>query len=281
MSNIVIVEQMDTAGAVVWWSLEGGCSHAKLGSCLAQEGIKVQLPDLPSAEVALRRAVTEQRTKRTLVRPLKGKKGWAIVDETEHDDDLHYNVDLHVSLDRVGRLKFEPAGEFEAFELPIREAFNRYFDQLTADDVSAWLVQTAEHFGAIRLKPNGGLYFIPRGQVPAWRAITIALETASGHKCYSVPAMRTSDVIDAVHDAISSDVDAYVADLESSIADADLGKIALENRARVCTDMLKRVHMYEESLQVKLSSLTDKVQEMQLSISAAILSATAEEQEKS
>ena len=81
--QLVIVNTVETAGAVSYWRVASTTDLTALAAAWKKHGLaEDQLPTPPKDEVALGRAVNSLTEKRRLVRPLARRGAWAIVDET-------------------------------------------------------------------------------------------------------------------------------------------------------------------------------------------------------
>ncbi len=91
--NFVNVSDLDlkSAGATIWWKLRETTTRYALETQLHSLGIpdaQWLIPAEPTPERRLRRAIKGLREYRRLIRPLKGKKGWALVSEKATEESL-------------------------------------------------------------------------------------------------------------------------------------------------------------------------------------------------
>lgn len=231
-SNFIAVDSdaAREAGAIVHFRCMATDS-APLEQRVKEGGLDAgKLPDLPSAEVALHRAVDEQKAKRRLVRPVEGG-GWAIVDE--HLDDAGkpkaYSLQIVVRRDPDNGLLFEPSehplcGEISASYVRHRAAY-------AATDISMWLVRLCERHDGVSPRDRGGFYFIPKQRLDAFRTWAAAVHAASGSRVFFIPAMKSDEAIEAILDAITREAEGEAESMEQALndhADALSAQAAIE-----------------------------------------------------
>ncbi len=284
----VTPESVATAGAISYWRLSGPVSLEQLAAAWGRMNLDgTLLPKPPADEVALGRAVREQACKRRLVRPLARRGAWAIVDETvSQDGTLDYAVMLsvtwHQHMVQFGR----PAvytRQADDIETAIRTDFERHRGELAPEDISAWLIKLADSNNAVTLRDTGGIYFVPRTSMPFWRSVVDALESVSAHRVFKIPAMKNSEAIDAITEAVTAEAtrlyDTMMAELERT-GDERLGTRALATRASECQAMLGKVQSYEQLLGVLMPRIVGHIEELSASVAAAALLASADATER-
>jgi hypothetical protein len=267
---------------------------APLEHHVTQTGLDAgKLPDLPSAEVALHRAVDEQRAKRRLVRPVEGG-GWAIVDE--HLDDsgkpASYALQIVVRRDADNRLMFEPAEH--PLEAEIGAAYTRHKASYAATDISAWLVRLAEQHDAVSPRDRGGFYFVPRQTLESFRKWSRAVHAASGSRVFFIPAMKSDEAIEAILDAITREAESAAEGMEEALNDhADalaqqaaieegtatatsplppaMGKRAIGSKLRSLTKLGGKLSTYEELLDCRLDTIRERLERVRAGLTVASL----------
>lgn len=271
---VAVTESMETAGAIVWWRLSGSTDGYALRKAWDEAGLPEELvPELPSAEKALRRAVMEQRERRRLVRPLEGTKGWAIVDESATGEDLDYSIAIRVTVNKIGHADVEPAGATGADEIKV--AYNRHLEQLAQTDISTWLVGLAARVRAVALRDTGGVYFIPREQLALWRLMAGALSAASDHRVFEVPALKSDEAVEAVLDAVAREAEAAAQVMEEELEKESLGERALRTRTERCGAIEEKLQTYEKLLGTSLDALHDRLESLRANLAVAALAVMA------
>lgn len=284
---IVTPESNETAGCISYWRLSGPLSLTVLRAAWEAAGLDSQLlPESPEPEVALRRAVVEQQARRRLVRPLAKRGAWVIKDEAVTGDgsDTSYETVARIHFDSgawYGRVPVRiekaeaPDAVFDKVDGAIREAYTRHRAELQPEDVSAWLVKLAKGQAAVSLRDAGGIYFVPRPAMEFWRRAVAVIESVStAHHVFRIPALRNSEAIDAILDAITIEAEAEAEAIEADLTaegDAALGERALATRGRRCAAVLDKVGAYEGLLGVKLETIRERIARLQADLTAAAL----------
>ena len=288
--NLMVVENVDTAGAITYWRLSGEVSLSKLGLAWTRAGLDGKfLPETPSDEVALRRALGAIQSKRRLVRPLARRGVWAIVDEwvDNQTQDLDHRTLVRVKITKSAggheTIEVEKVNAdwatYNALHDAIHAEFQRHKGVLAHQDISSWLVKLADKANAVSLRDMGGVYFVPRNKVGFWTTIADVLAQVD-QKVFRIPAMSNSEAVEAILDAITAEAQREAEALEADLlkdGDDALGARALRGRANRCDAVKAKVESYERFLNVKLDDIRAKLDGLRANLSAAALAATATE----
>ena len=279
---IAVTEDISTAGAIVWWKLSGSMSADRLREEWVAAGLEpARMPSTPTPQVAMRRAVAEQREARRLVRSLERGKGYAIVDETAKGNELDYEVGLRIKLDQVGRLVFETDRGWDSavrkVQEEIRDAFTRHQNEMSSYDMSEWLVSVMARLDGVSLREAGGVYFVPAHQVAAWGTMRRAIGAASDtNKLYEVPALKSTDAIEAVLDAISDEARREADQMERELEENGMGARAIETRIARCEGVTSKVQRYEGLLGRRLEDLQGRLEALRANLTVAMVKANQE-----
>jgi BMFP domain-containing protein YqiC len=287
-TDFTITADLKIAGAVSYWRLSGGTPLGALRGAWVEQGLDTTLlPEPPSDETVLRRALNEVASKRRLVRPLKTRGSFLVVDEIPVGEDrLDWQPVMQVEMSDGGSPSFHGMGGGDYYELrdKIRDDFSRLRGELSPADVSAWLVKLAEQVTSTSLRDSGGVYFVPKDGMDFWRKAAVAIQSASAHRIYKIPAVRNEECVEAVLDAVVvetiNEMDALTRELQDD--DADMGTRALRTRAGRLSMLETKVNAYEAMLHVKgesgasevkakLDNLRERLGGLQGMVTAAIL----------
>lgn len=267
---VALDEALPTAGAIVYWRLSGDVDPAELGHVWRRAGLDpAWLPLPPQPKVALSRVMREQAGRRTMARPLEARAGHALVDERATGTDLSYSVGLVVRLDEVHRIVCDPPDHKLAPVL--RAAYDRALELCTASDIGSWLADIVRRLDGLAMRDHGGIYYIPPAQVDTWRAVVGCLRTVSAHHVFEVPAMRSSEAVAAVLDALDQEATAEVEKAAADLESGELGERALESRARKLAALEAKMQRYEALLGGGLEALRLRLVAVQGNIVAAAL----------
>lgn len=282
INNIVATEGSEHAGALVAWRLHGDVNCDRFIEQMEQIGLpSSKLPDMPTPEQAIARALGEIQNRRRRVVPLKKRGAWAVCRLDASETDVDFGVECTVRLDQVGRPVCEPA--YHPAVPEIKAEFNNALETLSTTDISGWLVSMVRAQGGLSVLAQGGLYFLPRGAgLDMWRAIAAAVGGCSEHTVYEIPAMHTQSVVNMVLDGLVDEVTKTTAAIESDLMadDNSLGARALRTRMQTCDALVERVAKFEGVLGVKLSNMQDQLVSLRAMVVAAKLTAEAAESSK-
>lgn len=268
-------------GSIAFWSLsKEPITLPRLVEALLKEGSPATPPESPSALVALHRAM--QVTSKTLKLDLHGRERgkWALVGKasTELSPDgsskLAYPVEATAELSDAGTL-ISTGGD--RFQLLLQQEFDAAKSQISSQDIGAWLCRKLSALDAVALRPSGGFYFLPQPVVFKWEKIVRALKQCSKHCIYSIPALKSSDAVEAILAAITSDTQQACDKISAEIP--TVGKRALESRQVETTALLERAAKYEELLGMQLTGLRKAVEETRCAVAAAMLTAGNSDEE--
>lgn len=270
--GVVAVVDQQATGAIVWWRLSGDVDVDVFQKAWLDAGLmKELLPEPPTPNTALGRAIREMAERRRLVRSLKGHKGWGVVDETATEDTLDYQMQVKASIEKNGALKVEPEGHKLADEIKVK--FSSYSHTYTITDTSALLCSTVKMLKAVPLRDTGGVYFIPRDQIPELRKVVTAIKSVSDHRVFEVPALKSDEAIEAILAALIAEADSETSAMETEFDTAELGGRALRTRAGKAEALLAKVKEYETLLGKNLTAVTERVVGLKDALVTAALAA--------
>lgn len=275
---IAVSGDVKTAGASVWWRLSGAFARGALAFHLEEAGLDSEewLPPEPSPERNFGRAVRALYKDVTHnIETLKGG-GYAIIKKTKSETDVTHETDFAVKLENkiVTAVEYAPVDAL----LAITEEMIHFSNVVIADDVSAWLIRSAERLGAVSLRDRGGIYFIPNHALETWTKLTSALVAASNgaHTVYSMTTLHEDNAVEAVLDALSIEATEFFSKCEEKLEKGTIGgKRAIKNRMVDSEKLLEKIRSYENLLGRKLETLTEHLADVELELSAALLAAEA------
>lgn len=275
------VTDLKTAGAIIWWRLAGDTSIANLRTQWENQNLPVdQLPEVPSPQAALTRAAGSLATKHRLVRPLPSGRGWALVDEhTTETKSLEYQEVAHLTLGPEGKVKLEQKGPgiTSVDNLKLHAAFEEAQRTLTVNDVSAWLSKLVKPMlQAVSLRDTGGVYFVPADFMSTFHAMSKAIQGATTHRIFEVPALKSTDAIDAILSAVMREADTECGAMETELDVGQLKVRALGSRVTRCASLLVKVETYENLLGVGMAHVKERIESLRAGVVAAQLAIAAE-----
>jgi|688.fasta_scaffold174618_2 hypothetical protein len=286
MTNYIAVNDFSgNAGATVWWSLSGNVTAVTLRDAWARHGLdaRIPLPDLPSPEQRLGRAVETVKDAHTIVRPVRRSGHWAIVSEsvagTGDAATLQHSHELSVLI-RPGRTEVE-CSEITPKTERILASYAAQEGWYHRDDLSLWLAEVIKRLHGTRLRPRGAPYYLLPDRVQTWRDMTAAFADAKVGTLYTLPTLAGDEAVSAVLDALTRDVADESDDLLASTELDGNGKRrqgvrALRARVQDCDSLLSRLASYEGLLGGALDAVRQRVVSVQDKVLAAAFAAEAE-----
>lgn len=276
----------DSAGLITWWELTGLVDLEDLRDTWVAEGLpEALLPKPPSLTLALIRAAQDAcETKRHLVRPLKSRGHWELTMETVVGDASGERLEHRALVQGFARKD----GDVETPVVRVMDpdAGPRYRDRilgrtefyrhaLTPTDVSTWLLEVlaTPMFHAIGLRARGGFYFIPRGDaVRNWETVGRVLHAVSAHRVSQIPALQTSEAVEAILTAVRREAEGEMRDLETYLA-GETSTRGLNAAARRATAVQEKLGRYVTLLGAELPDLDQRGQALIGAVTAAKLMA--------
>jgi hypothetical protein len=158
------------------------------------------------------------------------------------------------------------------------ESYNEHLGQLRSAQVSSALVALLDDLGGTRLRPTGGVYWLPEAKVETWAEIGQVIERA-GHgvvnAIYLIRHDLDADAVRAVRDAIVAEVSAEAARISQEVNAGGLGERALEHRKEQARGLRSKIELYEELLDCGLEALRRTVDDTEQTVATAALMASA------
>lgn len=272
-------------GRIVWWSLEGDVTRASLVAALAAVQSAAVPPDEPSAVVAVHRAAEAvARGHKGSARQVRRGK-WAIcnkavaVDGDANAGTAKLTADVTALAEVTGENLTTEGDAVVASE--IRAAFDAAKAALAPTDIGGWLCDKLEGLGAVPLRDRGGVYFLPVDTVAKFDKVNAAIKACSQHKVHVVPAMRSTDAVDAVLSAIESDTLAACEAISEEVREGKLGPRGLGSREAKAAELLARAARYEKLLGVRLDGLRAAVAEVEGAVATARIALASDREEGS
>jgi hypothetical protein len=286
---VITPEAVETAGCVTYWRVSGDVNIDAFTKAWIDAGLDAKfLRKAPEPATALRRAVLgladrkavgETKEIRTLVRPQQEPHSWAVVTEVvEKGEAPRYSTQVIVSF-VDGHPQFETLthSEEDASNISARVllAYNSQQGSFATEDITGWLVKLARLQGAITLRESGGVYFIPRPSMDFWTKAADVVEAVSGkgHQVFRIPAMKNSEAVAAIVDAIQAEAAKVAETMEEELlatGDDQLGKRAVKTRQTDVEALLGKLADYETLLGLQLD-VRARVEALQANLAAAAM----------
>jgi hypothetical protein len=272
----MVESHIDVGGAVVFWSLSEWTSRERLKEGLEAAGLVAFVPEPRQPATALRDALEEVLGgPRVLVRPLRSRDGFAVVEEDRGEHGNHYHQRLGARVEEDGALSFTP--EDERAEA-VSAAYERQRGLLRAARVSGALVGILETLGGTRLRPGGSVYWLPPHRLDDWQQAARAVEVSGEGRANAVYVLRhrmDADAVRVVRDAVVAEVQAEATRIHDEVMTGELGGRGLQTRRARAAQLREKINLYEHLLDVGLEGLRAAVDQADQAAAAAVLLASA------
>lgn len=268
-------DRMPVGGSVIWWRLAKSTRLETLASGFKAQGLENYIPEPRTAMSCLRAALTDRyevedkKTERLVVRSVP--KGFVVVKETPKDakragDDWGEVVaTVQLSEDEQDVLLDPWDHDIHA---QIVAAMTEAKKWLSSGAVGGALVKIIEVWG-LSLRPNGGVYWLPKDMVSCWDAVTNVVVTASAktdgagkdvdpNRVFKLNVEADTDMVEAIGDILTNEVEVELSRIEYELQSGNLGQRAIETREARAQHLLNKVAKYEASFQKKLTGLQEQ-----------------------
>jgi hypothetical protein len=261
-------------GVVVWWKFADSVSRATLKTALALHGLAESrlIGDNDSTASLLGRAMQSFTSQHVLCRTLKHGKRWALVNEAviTEEDDFAFSRQLAAGVDAAGQLDFNPADH--AMIPEIKATIEKFRGLATRWDLMVAANRMVELCAGVALRPNGGIYYIPKAHEALWASFSAAIAGADAGTCYAMPVMRSDTAVEAVLDALTDEMAVTAAEIAARLAEGNLTTRGIRGQQRAIEAATAKLSAHTSLLNGKLTRLMAKLEELQSSAVVAMLS---------
>jgi hypothetical protein len=242
-------------GVLTYWNTDD-CDRGRLELELDGYGLKDKLP-AQRRNISLLRDALDSFTRenmqsvgvtdRMLISPLED--GVSIVNVKKGRTENEFTTLISGWVDEVGVVTTNP----QSWQPSIYNRFIHLRDVITGPQVTNCMVRIVDGWNGLRLRENGGLYWLNAHYFEQWREICQAVERSTlpnkQANFFFINHPIDEHVVEAMHDAIKREIEAETRKIMDELNEDDdekkLGVRALETR---------RAHA--EHLRAKLKSLT-------------------------
>lgn len=259
------VSELKIGGAVVFWTPPTWTDRAKLYDRLIPYNLQSLTPPQRGSPACLRTALEEYYpSSRHRVEATRKRTHFEVLEITRGQEENEYAPVLKASV-----ADYEDGGRGittgpwdQDRQDAIVKLFNQSLGLLSAPQVTQMLVAYVESLGGTRIRPNGGIYWLPAQRVAEYELVGKLVEASAhnGHgACYTIRHQMDEGAVRAVRDAIVAEVGTASKRLHEEILSGDLGERALSNRRDEANAIRDKIRLYEELLSVGLGHLRESV----------------------
>ncbi len=289
-------DRIPIGGACTWWKAAKSTSIAEAERQLDRLGLSQFTPKARTDQSCLRAAMeavyspADPKVEKYVFRPVKnGRTGFAVVSESpkeeKHAGDDWGRVVATAGFTEDGKLEVDPF-DYDLFER-IKEEMAGAKQWATASAVTASLVALVTGpCDGTTLREAGGNYWVPKHRLELWKEVREAFRQASAEKdregkqvapteVFILHALADDEMVIAVSDALTSEVQAELAAIEADVAAGNLKETACLNRLRRTSDLEGKVKLYEGLFESPLTQLREAVQRASVAVAQATIQASA------
>ena len=261
--------RMRMGGAVCFWRIVRQVLRERLAEELERLGFGKYVPEPRKPSACLKEALAEvfptPKGQKQVIRPLKNGdgKGFAVVRENPDGEarvgSAWGEVVATALIDEEnGTVSLEPYDSEKATQL--REAMAEAQRWLTTASVGGMLVNLVDRCDGLCLRDGGGMYWVREDWLETWRNVRAAVESApvrgeGNNSVYALTVLPDEEMIRAVGDALTAEVDAQIAAIEAEIAEGNLGEAACDARVKRAGALDRKVKRYEAAFDKPLEAL--------------------------
>lgn len=262
-------------GAIAFWNTKS-TPRVRVQAAAEQAGIERFVPREPAPTSVLRDAMLEAarrlcgriRRQPFIVRQLADSNAFEVrqvIPDVEQND---YRFCFSASIDESWRIDVLRIGSgmplWSAIDDDIRRTVAERRTYLPASVVTDVMVRGLRWWGATRLKEDGGVWFLPGGCIPKYRAFASAIHgNGDGPRfcCTTFEIASDPDTIGHVLDSLRSEITAGVDEIMADVLGTDGGMQDRSRRLRIdrANAYLTKVRQYEALTGQTLSDLVGAV----------------------
>lgn len=258
-------------------------SQTKLLAAWTDAGIGDKLAPSSATELAiLKTALGSVSSMRRLIRPLPNRRGYGIVSEhATGERELGHRFELAVWVEGDGAggrtLVIEPASH--PLAATVRAAWAEA-DAYPRERLSSWFSQKIiPALAGVPVKPMGGVWWISPAGVPMLETIDGAIRTAGAGKIYAAPAVTDAgSLVESILDGIAAETAEAAKKADALMEDAEITSRGLRGGISRLSEFAARLQTWGETLDVPLTAMRSRIEEVQATLVLAEGRAVAAEE---
>ncbi len=275
---------ISVGGDVVFWTLSQWYSRSALAAELDLIGLAGIAPSPRPIVQCLRAALAATfRGRKFDVKPLKDKSALEVV-RIDHVDESHNSYTQVLSARITEDDQGNPRIVLDPYETnvaqTIMDEFNDARGLVSGESVSEMLTTYALKLNGTRLRPAGGIYWLPHEKMETWRRLTNVVEmTAARGKCacHVIHHEMDVDAVRAVKEAIENEMTSEAKKIWEEVSSGELGQRALANRQEQAEAMSEKLSLYESLLSSSLEASRTIIENARNAAAAAAMLASVTE----
>ena len=278
----LIEKKIKYNGLITFWSLTDESDRQTLVDGFKDIGLAELIPSPKNDTQALLRALnTTFKKKDTVIKTVRGTSGYKVCGRQNlQDGKIRYVEALKVTFDGNGDLAYEEGDEHTNIQwasweqLNLEREFSYQKTLVSGGSLGTILSSACRSLNGIALRPRGGSYWIPNSQKAKWEEIVSVISEACSRNTVScVETSTTPSTMETIYNAIVTQVESKLEQLDRDLDNEELGKRALATREREAQELDSLVVDYEKILGRTLGFLREKTDEVEARATMAIFQA--------
>lgn len=259
---------LEITGSVVFWNCAVETDRSKLADGLERIGESQFMPGERTAFAALKRAAAKLwKGADYQVVSLKDAEGVTVERITYGETENTYEQVAYATLnadETAVDVVYCRSWETKVTEEEWRTAADYELNLCSANAVGMALAKAVEALDGYRLRPTGGVYFLPRWQTERFSRIAEVFEESGvggNTAVHRLEVAQGDQTIRSVHATITERIRERVAEMRTELADG-LKKAGRRNRLAEIQDLADRAAKYEGLLQSSLAEVQAELAEI-------------------
>jgi hypothetical protein len=274
--------ELNISGSVVFWNCAVETDVRRLTAELELIGESEFLPGERTPFAALKRAAAKLwKGEEYHIANLKDREGITVEKVTYGETENTYDQIAYATLNEKQTavdVVYCKGWETKVSEQEWRDAADYELNLCAANAVGIALAKAVEALDGYRLRPTGGVYFLPNWQSERFARIAAAYEAAGfdgNTQVHRLEVAHGDQTIRSVHSTITERIRERVAEMRQELADG-LKKAGRRNRLAEVNDLAAKVAKYESLLQTSLSDVQAELANVQTQLAMEQVAASAD-----
>ena len=252
----MVSKELKIGGSVVFWSLDW-TDIGTLADAFNSQGIAGYIPAPRTETSVLKSALVKHFGRKDyIIRPLEDRTGFDVSTEMrgEEENEYTHNYSFRVESElqgSVGKVSIVNGNAYGAADMltTIQGKYDGLKNLASPAVMGGMMVKLVDQCDGVALRPTGGVYWIPDEHLGKWEQIAEAVEkSGKTSTCYSMHTAFDGEMVKAVRDGITMEVNNEVDDIESAVTSGRIGKRACEARVTQSAELEAKLARYEKAL---------------------------------
>lgn len=246
-----MISGLAQGGGTCFWSISCSVNRARLEEELRPLNLARFTPNERTHSAALKAAIETSYASgpdtKVIPRKKQSENGFELLEIDRREEGNKYQP---VASARVseGGIVHVTSGADRMDDEKLQLEFNLAKSTIAGSAVGHSLCEILDEMRATRLRPSGGVYFIPPSQVDKWLQVRTAIERSAEEagKCqlFFMQAQMDDETLKAICFSIREEILAEAAAINAELSGGELGDKAVENRKLKANRLTGKVKLY-------------------------------------